>query len=131
MAEEDFLTPSKPVAVETPEFQAFAKAERQREIEAQKPEVSFSDFIGASIEEDWMTSYAFQNKEEFAPDLNYLKEGIDQELYDELTAGIPENYHDYLEDTVSEAHARRCVKQFCSQLRMKRRCSLGDGTVFL
>jgi len=106
MAEEDFLTPSKPVAVETPEFQAFAKAERQREIEAQKPEVSFSDFIGASIEEDWMTSYAFQNKEEFAPDLNYLKEGLDQELYDELTAGIPENYHDYLEDTVSEAHAR-------------------------
>ena len=106
MAEEDFLTPSKPVAVETPEFQAFAKAERQREIEAQKPEVSFSDFIGASIEEDWMTSYAFQNKEEFAPDLNYLKEGIDQELYDELTAGSAANFHDYLEDTVSEAHAR-------------------------
>ena len=71
MAENDFLTPSKPVPVETPEFQAFAKAEREREIEAQKPEVSFSDFIGASIEEDWMTSYAFQNKEEFAPDRDW------------------------------------------------------------
>jgi len=121
MAEEDFLTPSKPVAVETPEFQAFAKAEREREIEAQKPKVSFSEFIGASKEEDWITSYAFQNKESFAPDLNYLKEGLDQEQFDELTKDIPEDHHDFLEETVSFDHAKQMREKVLASLENEKK----------
>ena len=121
MAEEDFLTPSKPVAVETPEFQAFAKAEREREIEAQKPKVSFSEFIGASKEEDWITSYAFQNKESFAPDLNYLKEGLNQEQFDELTKDIPEDHHDFLEETVSFDHAKQMREKVLASLENEKK----------
>tara|TARA_Y100000592_G_scaffold31073_1_gene49546 strand:+ start:2806 stop:6096 length:3291 start_codon:yes stop_codon:yes gene_type:complete len=121
MAEEDFLTPSKPVAVETPEFQAFAKAEREREIEAQKPKVSFSEFIGASKEEDWITSYAFQNKESFAPDLNYLKEGLDQAQFDELTKDIPEDHHDFLEETVSFDHAKQMREKVLASLENEKK----------
>ena len=108
MAEEDqFIRPTQATPVGTPEFQAFALADQEKKQKAEMPEVSFSDFIGASKEEDWMTSYIFQGNEEFAPDENYLREGLDQELFNELTADIPEDYHDFLEETVSEAHARQ------------------------
>ena len=108
MAEEDqFIRPTQATPVGTPEFQAFALADQEKKQKAEMPEVSFSDFIGASKEEDWMTSYIFQGNEEFAPDENYLREGLDEELFNELTADIPEDYHDFLEETVSEAHARQ------------------------
>jgi len=108
MAEDKtFLTPSKSAPIGTPEFQAFQEAEQQRTLEEQNPQASFSEFIGASVEEDWMTSYAFQGKEEFAPDLNYLREGLDQDQFNELTADIPERYHNFLEETVSFDHAKQ------------------------
>ena len=108
MAEDKtFLTPSKSAPIGTPEFQAFQEAEQQRMLEEQNPQASFSEFIGASVEEDWMTSYAFQGKEEFAPDLNYLREGLDQDQFNELTADIPERYHNFLEETGSFDHAKQ------------------------
>jgi len=121
MAEDDFLTPSKPVPIGTPEFQAFEKSELQRKIAAEKPNVSFSDFIGASVEEDWITSYAFQNKESFAPDLNYLKEGLDQDQFNELTKDIPEDHHDFLEETVSFDHAKQMREKVLASLENEKK----------
>ena len=102
---EDFARPSRSVPVGTPELQEFVEARKKEQQEQALPDVSFTDFIGAAKQEDWMSSYAFRNNEKFAPDLNYMREGLDQELFGRLTKDIPEEYHDFLEETVSEAHA--------------------------
>lgn len=128
MAEDrTFLTPSKSAPIGTPEFQAFQEAEQKRMLEEQNPQASFSEFIGASVEEDWMTSYAFQGKEEFAPDLNYLREGLDQDQFNELTADIPERYHNFLEETVSFDHAKQLREKVLQSVENEKKCSLGDG----
>lgn len=105
MAEEQqsLLQPARPIPVGTPEIRKFAEAEQKRQIQAAQPEVSFSEFVGLSTEEDWMLSYLFDGKEEYAPDEDY---SLTEEQYTELTADMPEDYHDYLEETVSLEHAR-------------------------
>ena len=111
---EDFARPSRSVPVGTPELQEFVEARKKEQQEQALPDVSFTDFIGAAKQEDWMSSYAFRNNEKFAPDLNYMREGLDQELFGRLTKDIPEEYHDFLEETVSEAHALPSVKKCCN-----------------
>ncbi len=110
MAEEqDLLRPFATEPIGTRELRQVREAavERAEEIaEEERPQASFSEFIGSSVEEDWMHSYVMADKPEFEVDLKYLEEGLSQDLFNELTADIPENYHDFLEDTVSEAHAR-------------------------
>lgn len=103
MIEEDknrlTLTPSPGLAL-----QDIDRAERAAAADQQES-ASFFEFASASLEEDQILSYMLEDKEEFAPDDGWA-DALNEDLYKELTADIPEEYHDYLEDTVSLGHAR-------------------------
>ena len=73
--------------------------------EAKAQAASLREFTEASIEEDQILSYMFQDRPEFAPDEGWA-EKLNMQDYEELTEGIPEDYHDFLEDTVSYDHAK-------------------------
>jgi hypothetical protein len=101
MAEEDRIQilPSAPVTVSDIDT-AEAMMEQEKEQAA-----SFKEFLSAGFQEDNVLSYAFSNRRDFEPDETW-GEQLDMEMFQELTADIPEEYHDFLDDTVSEAHAR-------------------------
>lgn len=66
---------------------------------------SLGDFVSASIQEDQIASYVFADSEDFMPDQDWPNQ-LDETVFNELTADIPEDYHDFLEDTVSYSHAK-------------------------
>lgn len=85
-------------------LQQVEAAERAVEKEG-KDTASFTEFVSAGLEEDQILSYLFQDKEDFVPDEGWADE-LNADLYSELTDGLPQEYHDYLEDTVSLGHAK-------------------------
>lgn len=96
MAEEDFLGLSRPVV--TPVTEAFER-EAEAALEAEKP--TFGEAVKASVEEDWIMSWAMRGREEFLPDPDFSISDVD---YGRITSGLPEDYHGFVEDAVSAAH---------------------------
>ena len=92
-------TPTPAVTVQ--QIEAAEKASLQ----AKEQAASLREFTEASLEEDQMLSYMFQDRPEFVPDEGWA-EKLSMQDYEELTEGIPEDYHDFLEDTVSYDHAK-------------------------
>lgn len=92
MEEEDFLAPVTPVT-------AFERRKAEMEAEAAKPTIG--EAIKASVQEDWMMSWALRDREEFAPDPDFY---LEKEDYQKAVAGLPEDYHGFVEDAVSPAH---------------------------
>lgn len=85
-------------------LQQIEAAERAVEQSKEKA-ASLLEFTEASFEEDQILSYVFQDRPDFAPDEGWADK-LNMETYQELTKGIPEDYHDFLEDTVSLEHAK-------------------------
>ena len=96
MAEEDFLGLSRPVV--TPVVEAIER-KAEAELEAQKP--TLGEAIKASVDEDWIMSWAMRDREEFLPDPDFQ---ISKDEFDKITSGLPEDYHGFVEDAVSPAH---------------------------
>ena len=96
MAEEDFLGLSRPVI--TPVVESIER-KAEAELEAQKP--TLGEAIKASVDEDWIMSWAMRDREEFLPDPDFQ---ISQDEFTKITSGLPEDYHGFVEDAVSPAH---------------------------
>ena len=99
MEEEDFLAPVTPVT-------AFERRKAEMEAEAAKPTIG--EAIKASVQEDWMMSWALRDREEFAPDPDFY---LEKEDYQKAVAGLPEDYHGFVEDAVSPAHLNSLRKE--------------------
>ena len=77
---------------------------RAVEIDAlNKPEVDFSTAASAAFKEDNLMSWVFNGMEDYEPDTNFR---LDQDGFNDLTEGIPEDFHDFLDDAVSLPHAQ-------------------------
>jgi len=98
MEEEDdiLLRPSRPEIVP-----ARKAAERAAEAALEEKKPTFGEAVQASVEEDWMMSWALRGREEFAPDPDFQ---LSTEDYNRITSGLPEDYHGFVEDSVSMAH---------------------------
>jgi len=98
MEEEDdiLLRPSRPEIVS-----ARKAAERAAEAALEEKKPTFGEAVQASVEEDWMMSWALRGREEFAPDPDFQ---LSTEDYNRITSGLPEDYHGFVEDSVSMAH---------------------------
>ena len=97
MAEEDeLLGVARPVP--TPLREAAERA-AEKALEEQKP--TFGEAVKASVDEDWMMSWALRGREEFAPDPDFQ---VSVEDYNRVTSGLPEDYHGFVEDSVSMAN---------------------------
>ena len=94
--EEDFLGLSRPVV--TPVREAIER-EAEAALEAEKP--TFGEAVKASVDEDWIMSWALRGREEFSPDPDFQVSKAD---YGRITSGLPEDYHGFVEDAVSAAH---------------------------
>jgi hypothetical protein len=93
--EDDLLRPAKPEITPT---RLAAERIAEQELEAQKP--TFGEAVKASVDEDWMMSWALRGREEFAPDPDFQ---LSTEDYNRVTAGLPEEYHGFVEDAYSMA----------------------------
>jgi len=91
--EEDLLSPARPEI--TPTREAVERA-AEAELEAQKP--TFGEAVRASVQEDWMMSWALRGREEFAPDPDFQ---LSIEERRKATSGLPEEYHGFVEDAYS------------------------------
>jgi hypothetical protein len=89
---ETFLRPSQPIF-------AFERRAAERAAKAAQP--TFFEAVEASIDEDWMMSWAMREREEFLPDVDF---SLTMEEYQKATAGLPEEYHGFVENSVSSAH---------------------------
>jgi len=72
---------------------------------AKEESASLLEFTEASFEEDQMLSYFLQDNPDFAPDEDWAEQ-LNMETYQELTKDIPEDFHGFLDDTVSLEHAK-------------------------
>ncbi|MAL84465.1 MAG: hypothetical protein CMF11_09045, partial [Idiomarina sp.] len=95
----NYIQPSSPLGLDVIES---AEAAQARALQQAIP-VDTGEFLQSIYEEDWMLSWALQGKTEFAPDPNYQ---LTQDQFDELVQDLPEQYHDFVDDTVSLAHAQ-------------------------
>lgn len=77
-------------------------SEAEKAFEKKKDTVFISDAVGAAIEEDWVSSWIYSGQKEYEPDPELQ---FSEEDYTRLTADLPEEYHDFLEDAVSMPHA--------------------------
>tara|TARA_S200002703_G_scaffold27105_2_gene23229 strand:+ start:34 stop:3264 length:3231 start_codon:yes stop_codon:yes gene_type:complete len=93
MEEEELLRPARPQI--TPTREAIER-EAEEELEAQKP--TFGEAVRASVQEDWMMSWALRGREEFAPDPDFQ---LSIEERRKATSGLPEEYHGFVEDAYS------------------------------
>ena len=68
-------------------------------------QISILEGVGEAIKSEWAGSFALAQlgAEEFAPDDAFT---YSEELWKELTEGLPTDYHAMFDDAVSEAHAR-------------------------
>lgn len=101
--DEDFLKLSKPIV--TPVREAIER-EAEAALEAKKP--TFGEAVKAAVDEDWIMSWALRGREEFAPDPDFQVSKAD---YGRITAGLPEDYHGFVEDAVSAAHLESLREQ--------------------
>lgn len=88
---------------------------------------SFWDAAGMAIDEEWLgTNIARQmGRPEFAPDYDFQ---FTEELWSEVTEGLPAVYQEGLEDATSEAHARALAKELQRQSEVDQKLSsLGWG----
>lgn len=90
--EDQFLKPTTPVA-------AFERRAAEERAEEEKPTIG--EAIKASVDEDWMMSWALRDRPEYAPDPDFY---LEKEDYQKAVAGLPEEYHGFVEDAVSAAH---------------------------
>jgi len=90
--EDQFLKPTTPVT-------AFERRAAEERAEEEKPTIG--EAIKASVDEDWMMSWALRDRPEYAPDPDLY---LEKEDYQKLTAGLPEEYHGFIEDGVSMPH---------------------------
>ena len=89
----------------------------ERAVEKSKEEsASLVEFAQASFEEDQMLSYVFQDRPDFAPDEGWADQ-LNMETYKELTEGLPEDFHDFVEDTVSLEHAKATREYVLASLK--------------
>jgi hypothetical protein len=82
-----------------------------REIKAAEvPQASLLEGVGAAIKSEWAGSWALAQMggEDFKPDEDFR---YSDELWKELTDGLPEDYHSMFDDAVSLAHARSLREQ--------------------
>lgn len=116
----EILQPSEPLTFAEIN-QAEAAVKRKQEA------VSFTDAVGAAVDEDWVSSWVYMGKKEYEPDPNLQ---FSEEDYSRLTEGLPEEYHDYLEDAVSMPHAEmlreRALQTYDNEQKL---ASLGWGGV--
>lgn len=116
----EILQPSEPLTFAEIN-QAEAAVKRKQEA------VSFTDAVGAAVDEDWVSSWVYMGKKEYEPDPNLQ---FSEEDYSRLTEGLPEEYHDYLEDAVSMPHAemlrQRALQTYDNEQKL---ASLGWGGV--
>lgn len=90
--EDQFLKPTTPVA-------AFERRAAEEKAEEEKPTIG--EAIKASVDEDWMMSWALRDRPEYAPDPDFF---LEKEDYQKAIAGLPEEYHGFVEDAVSMPH---------------------------
>ena len=114
------IKPSVPLS-----FDELQRVEKDRERRASS--ITTGDAVDAAIEEDWISSWALSGKKDYEPDptLEYSKE-----QYADLTKGLPEDYHKFLEDAVSLPHAtnlrERALKSYENDQKLS---SLGWGGI--
>ena len=120
--EETFLRPSQPIFA----FERRA-AERAAERAAGEARSTYGEAIRASFDEDWIMSWAMREREEFLPDVDF---SLTPEEYQRATSGLPEDYHGFVEDAVSQAHLNSLREEaFKSLENDKKLSSLGWGGV--
>lgn len=120
LLEQEIIQPSQPLS-----FAEVTEAERY--VDRQKDAVSLTDAVGAAIDEDWVSSWAYAGKKEYEPDPELQ---FSEEDYARLTEGLPEEYHDYLEDAVSMPHAEALRERALKTLDNEEKLSaLGWGGV--
>ena len=123
MAEEDqLLGVARPVP--TPLREAAERA-AEKALEEQKP--TFGEALRASAQEDWMLSWALRGREEFAPDPDFK---LTAEEITRVTAGLPEDYHGFVEDAFSMAQLESLREEaFRTYENDKKLAQLGWGGV--
>lgn len=74
---------------------------------------SLLEGAGAAIRNEWSVSWIMRQggTDEFAPDLEWMRAGISDDLQQELDARLPPNYHAGIEGAVSEAHAYSIIER--------------------
>lgn len=88
---------------------------------------SYVEGAGLAVGAEWVGSWAMQaaGQAEFAPDLSFK---YDDELWNELTEGLPEDYVEPLFGAVSEAHARAIAANARQALETEEQLGLLGGT---
>ena len=120
--EDDLLRPARPEITPT---RLAAERIAEQELEAQKP--TFGEAVKASVDEDWMMSWALRGREEFAPDPDFQ---LSTEDYNRVTAGLPEEYHGFVEDAYSMAQLESLREEaFRTYENDKKLSQLGWGGV--
>src|SRR5690625_2578477 len=95
-----------PSASAAPTFRTTAEEKAlQRAMDEAQGDVGLLDAVGAAVSSEWAGSWALaqMGREDFIPDMDF---NYTEETWAEITEGLPEVYHEYLEDAVSPAHAK-------------------------
>lgn len=78
--------------------------EAKRLYEEERDKVTFGQAVDAAFAEENTMAWIFNGLEDYEPDENF---DLTPELVEELTAGIPEDRHDFIADAVSLPHAQK------------------------
>lgn len=92
----------RPFNVFTAPEQTFAEYNYEKEREANRP--TFKQAWDASRQEDRILSWAINDNPNEVPDPDFR---VSQEDQQRLTEGLPEEYHDFLDDAVNMRHLER------------------------
>ena len=82
--------------------------------EKERGEVGFFTAGRAAFAEDNTMSWVFNGLYDFEPDPDFK---LTDENYDRFTKDIPQEYHDFLDDVVSEAHAEKLRERVLVSLK--------------
>jgi hypothetical protein len=71
-------------------------------------DTGFFDMAGAALDEQWIANNMLRQlgKESFTPDPVFQSKGFDEDLWKEVTTGLPSEYQEVFDEAVSADHAR-------------------------
>lgn len=76
----------------------------QKELDKKNEQITFGDALSAAFAEDNTMSWLYNQLDGHEPDPDFF---LNDELYDEYTKDIPEQYHNFVEDAVSLPHLEK------------------------
>lgn len=90
---------------------------------AEQETASFSEMTSIAFDEQWIATNILRQmgKESYAPDATFQNKGFDDNLWKEVSEGIPEEFQDNLYEAVSPDHARAIARETRTSLEQQQK----------